>query len=335
MMIHFYLKTMQVIINILQNFWNLSIEMAPFLLLGFLLSGFLSIFISKEIIKKHLSNKSKYAVIKSVILGIPLPVCSCGVIPLAASLREKGASKGSTASFVTSTPQTGIDSIIITYDMIGIIFALIRVFVAFISGIITGLIVDIFKSNENNYCLNENNFNDYKKANIKEGLKYAFYYLPKSLFKPLMIGILFASLISTFFKENYFISYNSTFTEIIFISLISIPMYICSTASVPLALSFINLGISPGAVLIFLIIGPATNTITLTTLWKIIGKKETILFIGSIIMNAVIFGILLNNLKIEGIISNSINYCDGMHKVVDIICVFLLYITLLFPFLKK
>ena len=326
---------MQVIINVLKNFWNLSIEMAPFLLLGFLLSGFLSIFISKEIIKKHLSNKSKYAVIKSVILGIPLPVCSCGVIPLAASLREKGASKGSTASFVASTPQTGIDSIIITYDMIGITFALIRVFVAFISGIITGLIVDIFKSNENNYCLTENNFNDYKKANIKEGLKYAFYYLPKSLFKPLIIGILFASLISTFFKENYFISYNSTFTEIIFISLISIPMYICSTASVPLALSFINLGISPGAVLIFLIIGPATNTITLTTLWKIIGKKETILFIGSIIINAVIFGILLNNLKIEGIISNCLNYCDGMYKAVDIICVFLLYITLLFPFLKK
>ena len=326
---------MQVIINILYNFWNLSIEMAPFLLLGFLLSGLLSIFISKELIKKHLSNKSKYAVIKSVILGIPLPVCSCGVIPLAASIREKGASKGSTASFVTSTPQTGIDSIIITYDMIGMTFALIRVSVAFISGIITGLIVDIFKNNKNDYSFPENDFHDFKRSKIKDGLKYAFYNLPKSLFKPLMIGILFASLISTFIKDDYFISYNSTFTEIIFISLISIPMYICSTASVPLALSFINLGISPGAVLIFLILGPATNTITLTTLWKIIGKKETILFIGSIIINAVIFGILLNNLKVEGIVSNCLNYCDGTHKAIDIICVVLLYIILLFPFLKK
>ena len=326
---------MQVIINILYNFWNLSIEMAPFLLLGFLLAGLLSIFISKELIKKHLSNKSKYAVIKSVILGIPLPVCSCGVIPLAASIREKGASKGSTASFVTSTPQTGIDSIIITYDMIGMTFALIRVSVAFISGIVTGLIVDFFKNNKNDYYFSENEFHDFKKGKIKDGLKYAFYNLPKSLFKPLMIGILFASLISTFIKDDYFISYNSTFTEIIFISLISIPMYICSTASVPLALSFINLGISPGAVLIFLIIGPATNTITLTTLWKIIGKKETILFIGSLIINAVIFGILLNNLKVEGIVSNCLNYCDGTHNAIDIICVVLLYIILLFPFLKK
>ena len=326
---------MQVIINILYNFWNLSIEMAPFLLLGFLLAGLLSIFISKELIKKHLSNKSKYAVIKSVILGIPLPVCSCGVIPLAASIREKGASKGSTASFVTSTPQTGIDSIIITYDMIGMTFALIRVSVAFISGIVTGLIVDFFKNNKNDYYFSENEFHDFKKRKIKDGLKYAFYNLPKSLFKPLMIGILFASLISTFIKDDYFISYNSTFTEIIFISLISIPMYICSTASVPLALSFINLGISPGAVLIFLIIGPATNTITLTTLWKIIGKKETILFIGSLIINAVIFGILLNNLKVEGIVSNCLNYCDGTHNAIDIICVVLLYIILLFPFLKK
>lgn len=326
---------MQVIINILYNFWNLSIEMAPFLLLGFLLAGLLSIFISKELIKKHLSNKSKYAVIKSVILGIPLPVCSCGVIPLAASIREKGASKGSTASFVTSTPQTGIDSIIITYDMIGMTFALIRVSVAFISGIVTGLIVDFFKNKKNDYYFSENEFHDFKRRKIKDGLKYAFYNLPKSLFKPLMIGILFASLISTFFKDDYFISYNSTFTEIIFISLISIPMYICSTASVPLALSFINLGISPGAVLIFLIIGPATNTITLTTLWKIIGKKETILFIGSIIINAVIFGILLNNLEVEGIISNCLNYCGGSHKAIDIIYVVLLYIILLFPFLKK
>ena len=326
---------MQVLINILYNFWNLSIEMAPFLLLGFLLAGLLSIFISKELIKKHLSNKSKYAVIKSVILGIPLPVCSCGVIPLAASIREKGASKGSTASFVTSTPQTGIDSIIITYDMIGMTFALIRVSVAFISGIVTGLIVDFFKNKKNDYYFSENEFHDFKKRKIKDGLRYAFYNLPKSLFKPLMIGILFASLISTFIKDDYFISYNSTFTEIIFISLISIPMYICSTASVPLALSFINLGISPGAVLIFLILGPATNTITLTTLWKIIGKKETILFIGSIIINAVIFGILLNNLKVEGIVSNCLNYCDGAHKAIDIICVVLLYIILLFPFLKK
>ena len=326
---------MQVIINILYNFWNLSIEMAPFLLLGFLLAGLLSLFISKELIKKHLSNKSKYAVIKSVILGIPLPVCSCGVIPLAASIREKGASKGSTASFVTSTPQTGIDSIIITYDMIGMTFALIRVSVAFISGIITGLIVDFFKNKKNDYYFSENDFHDFKRRKIKDGLKYAFYNLPKSLFKPLIIGILFASLISTFIKDDYFISYNSTFTEIIFISLISIPMYICSTASVPLALSFINLGISPGAVLIFLILGPATNTLTLTTLWKIIGKKETILFIGSIIINAVIFGILLNNLKVEGIVSNCLNYCDGTHKVIDIICVVLLYIILLFPFLKK
>ena len=326
---------MQVIINILYNFWNLSIEMAPFLLLGFLLAGLLSLFISKELIKKHLSNKSKYAVIKSVILGIPLPVCSCGVIPLAASIREKGASKGSTASFVTSTPQTGIDSIIITYDMIGMTFALIRVSVAFISGIITGLIVDFFKNKKNDYYFSENDFHDFKRRKIKDGLKYAFYNLPKSLFKPLIIGILFASLISTFIKDDYFISYNSTFTEIIFISLISIPMYICSTASVPLALSFINLGISPGAVLIFLIIGPATNTLTLTTLWKIIGKKETILFIGSIIINAVIFGILLNNLKVEGIVSNCLNYCDGTHKAIDIICVVLLYIILLFPFLKK
>ena len=326
---------MQVIINILYNFWNLSIEMAPFLLLGFLLAGLLSLFISKELIKKHLSNKSKYAVIKSVILGIPLPVCSCGVIPLAASIREKGASKGSTASFVTSTPQTGIDSIIITYDMMGMTFALIRVSVAFISGIITGLIVDFFKNKKNDYYFSENDFHDFKRRKIKDGLKYAFYNLPKSLFKPLIIGILFASLISTFIKDDYFISYNSTFAEIIFISLISIPMYICSTASVPLALSFINLGISPGAVLIFLIIGPATNTVTLTTLWKIIGKKETILFIGSIIINAVIFGILLNNLKVEGIISNCLNYCNGTHKTIDIICVVLLYIILLFPFLKK
>ena len=323
------------IINILNQFWNLSIEMAPYLLLGFFLAGITSIFISKNTIKKHLSENSKFAVFKSVILGIPLPVCSCGVIPIAASLRERGASKSSTAAFVASTPQTGVDSIIVTFDMMGSVFTIFRVIVAFITGILVGLIINIFNKFRPEEVILKKEKNLTNDRNLKDCFYYAFYILPKSLSKPLFFGILIASLISVFFQEDFFISHRGSFLEILSMLILSIPMYICSTASVPLALSFINIGISPGAVLIFLIIGPATNALTLTTLWNIIGKKETMLFVLSISFIAIIFGLVLNTFNFSQIISNCESYCDGNHNAFDIISVVILYIMISFHYIRK
>ena len=323
------------IINVLKQFWNLSIEMAPYLLLGFFLVGITSFFISKNTIKKHLSENSKFGIIKSVILGIPLPICSCGIIPLAASLRERGASKSSTAAFVASTPQTGIDSIIVTYDMMGNVFTVFRVIVAFITGIITGFVINIFSKRKFEKVILKEKLINEKDKSIREIFHYAFFILPRSLSKPLLIGILIASLISVLFNDNFFISHNGSFLEILSMLILSIPMYICSTASVPLALSFINIGISPGSVLIFLIIGPATNAITLTTLWKILGKRETILFVLSISLIAITFGLILNKFDLSQITSSCENYCDGNHNILDILSVIFLFIMMFSDQIRK
>lgn len=323
------------IINVLKQFWNLSIEMAPYLLLGFFLVGITSFFISKNTIKKHLSENSKFGIIKSVILGIPLPICSCGVIPLAASLRARGASKSSTAAFVASTPQTGIDSIIVTFDMMGNVFTVFRVIVAFITGIITGFVINIFSKPKFEKVIFKEKLINEKDKSIRESFHYAFSILPRSLSKPLLIGILIASLISVLFNDNFFISHNGSFLEILSMLILSIPMYICSTASVPLALSFINIGISPGSVLIFLIIGPATNAITLTTLWKILGKRETILFVLSISLIAITFGLILNKFDLSQITSSCENYCDGNHNILDILSVIFLFIMMFSHQIRK
>ena len=124
--------------------WSLCQEMAPFLLLGMAISGLISIFIDSRFILRHLGSKNFFSIVKSTVFGIPLPLCSCGVIPVAATLREAGASKGSTVSFLGSTPQTGVDSIFLTYGMLGPVFALFRPLAAFISGIFTGLVINSF-----------------------------------------------------------------------------------------------------------------------------------------------------------------------------------------------
>jgi len=124
--------------------WSLCLEMAPFLLMGMVISGLISIFIDNRLILKHLGSKNFLSIIKSTVFGIPIPLCSCGVIPVAATLREAGASKGSTVSFLVSTPQTGVDSIFLTYGMLGPVFALFRPLAAFVSGIFSGLVINSF-----------------------------------------------------------------------------------------------------------------------------------------------------------------------------------------------
>ena len=128
----------------LREMWGLCLEMAPYLLLGMLVSGLISIFIDSSFIFKHIGQKNAGSVLKSTLFGIPLPLCSCGVIPVAATLRESGASKGATVSFLVSTPQTGVDSIFLTYGMLGPMFALFRPLAALASGFFSGIVINNF-----------------------------------------------------------------------------------------------------------------------------------------------------------------------------------------------
>jgi len=284
-------------IEILIKYWNgissLFLEMSPFLMLGFLISGLLYIVISKETIANNLGKPGALSVIKAAIFGVPMPLCSCGVIPVAASLYKRGASKGATLSFLISTPQTGVDSILITYGMLGPIFAMARPVIALITGVIGGLFTEQIISEDYTTSIKMNH--KHPKKTLKDALKYAFISLPQDIAWPLIKGIILAGLITLLIPDNFFQDYGITgWSAMILMAVLSIPMYICATASVPIAAGLISSGIEPGAAFVFLMAGPATNIATISVIINTLGKKIVYIYLSTIFTCSIISGALIN-----------------------------------------
>jgi len=284
-------------IEILIKYWNgissLFLEMSPFLMLGFLISGLLYIVISKETITNNLGKPGALSVIKAAIFGVPMPLCSCGVIPVAASLYKRGASKGATLSFLISTPQTGVDSILITYGMLGPVFAMTRPVIALITGVIGGLFTEQINSEDYTTSIKTNH--KHPKKTLKDAIKYAFISLPQDIAWPLIKGILMAGLITLLIPDNFFQDYGITgWSAMILMAVLSIPMYICATASVPIAAGLISSGIEPGAAFVFLMAGPATNIATISVIINTLGKKIVYIYLSTIFTCSIIFGALIN-----------------------------------------
>lgn len=284
-------------IEILIKYWNgissLFLEMSPFLMLGFLISGLLYIIISKETITNNLGKPGALSVIKAAIFGVPMPLCSCGVIPVAASLYKRGASKGATLSFLISTPQTGVDSILITYGMLGPIFAIARPVIALITGVIGGLFTEQINSEDYTTSIKTNH--KHPKKTLKDAIKYAFISLPQDIAGPLIKGILMAGLITLLIPDNFFQDYGITgWSAMILMAVLSIPMYICATASVPIAAGLISSGIEPGAAFVFLMAGPATNIATISVIINTLGKKIVYIYLSTIFTCSIISGALIN-----------------------------------------
>ena len=271
----------------------LFIEISPYLILGFLVSGLLFIFTSKEMVSNNIGKPGFNSVAKASLFGVPMPLCSCGVIPVATSMYKRGASKGATLSFLISTPQTGIDSILLTLNQMGLQFAIVRPIVALITGIIGGLIgekLSRFEEKNNNKV----NYNQTKKT-YADGLKYAFVTLPADIIKPLLKGIAISGLIAILIPNDFFASYNFTgLTAMIVVAIASVPVYVCATASVPVAMTLIAKGLEPGAAFVFLMAGPATNAATISVILNSLGKKIVITYVSVIFISAIIFGTLIN-----------------------------------------
>ena len=331
------------------NTWDMVAEMAPYLIFGFAVAGVLHILIRKEQVQRLLGKPGLDAVLKACLIGVPMPLCSCSVIPVAASLRKSGASRGATAAFLSSTPQTGVDSILATYALMGGLFTTVRVAVAFVSGIVTGFLIELFCNNKA-----EGNASSYAKADmpslptelklsplsspisslspapnltpnltplqhlsphsslnspqpslspppsgltpLKTALRYGFINLPADLAVALLVGLALAGLITTLLPPDLISgSFSTGPLAFLLATVISLPLYICATASIPMAYALMAAGLSPGAALVFLITGPATNTATVITIWKILGRKATLIYLGSLIVIAWIAGGLLNS----------------------------------------
>ena len=286
--------------NILEQSWLLLLDVAPFLFLGFFIAGILHVYIGSNLIKKHLGKGDFSSIIKSVLFGIPLPVCSCGVIPIAASLKREGAKKSSILAFLFATPTTGVDSILATYAFLGIIFAVFRPLSALVGGLILGGFALSIKDKENIDFKKIDNTS--KKGGILEILNYGFFYLPKEIGKWLIIGVLLGGTITALIPSDFFMRYLSNpWISYPLMLLISIPLYVCATGSIPIAASMIWKGLNPGAALAFLIAGPATNTVTITFVYKELGKKYAALYLSLIVFIATISGLIFDKIwKIAG-----------------------------------
>ena len=286
---------MNEILNIVYSIWQILGEMSIYLLFGFFVAGLLHVLIPQTFIEKHLSGRGITKSIKAALIGVPMPLCSCGVIPVTASLRKHGAGKGATISFLTSTPQTGVDSILITYGLLGWIFAAIRVITAFISGIICGTLTEILDKEEPILEPVNNNSEIKIKNKTLEVFRYGFINLPQDIGKSLVIGLIIAGLITALIPKEFFTAYlNNTFLSMLVMLLVGLPLYVCSTASVPVAAAFLQMGVNPGAVLVFLITGPATNAATITIISKILNKKSALIYLTTIAVCAFVAGIVLN-----------------------------------------
>ena len=283
----------------LLEMWSLCQEMAPFLLMGMVISGLISIFIDSRLILKHLGSKNFLSIIKSTVFGIPIPLCSCGVIPVAATLREAGASKGSTVSFLVSTPQTGVDSIFLTYGMLGPVFALFRPLAAFVSGIFSGLVINSFDDGTHHHLSDTDDVSNGNKPLVKRlelGLRYGFLSLPSDIVVPLFQGIIIAAAIAIFIPPDFIAEYfsSNSYFMLIMMLIVSLPFYVCATASIPIAVVLMAKGVSAGAVFVFLMAGPATNASSIAVIKNILGRKTMYYFLLLTASTAIVFGFILD-----------------------------------------
>jgi uncharacterized membrane protein YraQ (UPF0718 family)/copper chaperone CopZ len=277
---------------------DLTMEMAPYLLLGFLFAGILYVWFPKKKVYKYLGKPNSASVINAALIGIPLPLCSCGVIPTGISFYNSGASKGSSVSFLISTPQTGVDSIMVTYSLLGLPMAIVRPIIALFTGFFGGFLTNKFGRNdrrEDGERQNNIDNNDQVDRSLPGMLRYAFVEFLEDIAKWLLIGLLLAALIEVVVPESFFTMYlGNGYLEMLLILVAAIPLYVCATGSVPIAAILMLKGLSPGAAIVFLMAGPATNAATMTVIGNVFGRRTLFIYLASIVIGAYFFGTIVN-----------------------------------------
>lgn len=312
--------------GIMAESWDIFAEAAPYLLLGFAIAGLLHVFVPDAKIMQYLgSSAGKFrSVINASLLGVPLPLCSCGVVPAALSLRKRGATKGATLSFLISTPQTGIDSIAITYALLDPIMTVFRPVATFATAVVAGLaenILNLSKAGGNKLSEKAAPLNVFPMVSdepdscgcsscgshveepenfaqkVKTGIKYAYIDLLGEIGFWLIVGVVVAGIISYIVPANLVGSYlGGGIASMLLALVVGIPLYICATASTPLAAVLILKGMSPGAAFVFLLAGPATNAATITMVLKFLGKRTTAVYLASIALCAIVCGLVLDQI---------------------------------------
>ena len=292
----------------MQQLIQLVNEMSPYLLLGFLAAGIMHTFVPGRFYTRYLSGRNFASVIYAAMFGIPLPLCSCGVIPTAMSLRREGASRGAVVSFLIATPQTGMDSILATYSLMGLPFALVRPIAALVTAVMGGTFVNIgddeslirlaadkpapaCPADRRQAGRQETHTHKTFAHKIAEALRYAFVEMMADIGKWLVTGLVIAGIITVFVPESLFsVFQDDTLMSMLLVLCISIPMYLCATGSIPIAVALMMKGLTPGAALVLLMAGPASNAASILVINKVLGRKTMVVYLASIICGAMAFG---------------------------------------------
>jgi len=324
--------------DLLNNFWQLFLLSAPWLMLGLLIAGLLNVYLPANFLNKHLGKEGFLTTVKAALIGAPMPLCSCGVIPAAIGLRRAGASKGATTAFLVSTPETGVDSVSVSYVLLGPFMSIIRPIAAICSAIVAGVLVgrdtDRLQTKpaadaqtktsccasktaepevqtsccasktaepkvQTSCCDKPNKALQSQWQKVQQAISYSCNKLLSDTMVWLMIGLFFAALVQTYVPESFLTQWGSGIVAMLVVILISIPMYICATASTPIAAGLLLSGVSPGAVLVFMLAGPATNIATLGVVANELGKRAVFAYLTGVIGVALIFGFLTDYLVTE------------------------------------
>ena len=351
---------MSAVVEILEKFvWQfitLFSEMAPFLLLGFLLAGILHVWVPNHLYVPKISKSNFKSVLWSALFGIPLPICSCGVIPTSIALRKEGASKGASVSFLISTPATGVDSILATYSLLGGPFAILRPVAAFVTAMLGGLFTNVVTKNEpetgvavvgethephheHEHCdcevdhcsCSQADHDEHSKKSfvqkIKETLEYGFVNMIGDVSKWLIIGLLLGALIAAFVPDDFFLFLHEyPLLCMVVVLVLAMPMYTCATGSIPLALALVEKGITPGAALVLLMAGPATSIASMLVVGKAFGKRTLAAYLTSIALGALFFGFVIDTFFMDTFLASMLPHASaechghGALGVLDYIC---------------
>ncbi len=290
---------------------SISLTAAPWLIFGLFVAGLIRALISEKTIQIWMGKPGASGICRAAVIGAPLPLCSCGTIPTAMSLHQRGAGLGPTIAFLIGTPGIGINSVIITYVLLGPFMSMARALGAVVTAITTGLLVE----NSNKPVHNGNSYNGYRKKicsdnvtsetasepssliiRLRTGIGYAFSDLIDDISLWLLIGFVASGLLVALMPPEILATYGSGLMAMLLLAVVGIPMYICATAVTPIALAMLFAGISPGTVMVFLLACPITSAATLGIIYRIMGKSVLIRYISGIIITSVLIGLTVDQI---------------------------------------
>ncbi len=291
---------MQGLIQWLNYSWGLALEASPYLLLGLILSGFMKAWLPETFVKKALGGPRLPGILKGALIGTPIPLCSCGVLPVVQTLNKQGARRPASLAFLVATPENGADSFVMTWGMLGLPYAIIRVIAGFLSAIVVGL-VDLFFPEEHSHhadhasgCCSKSSCSSEqpKRPFLKESMRYAFTDLMDDIGPSLLGGLLLGGaillLLPTEFTREHL---GGGILGMASVLLASAPLYLCATSSTPLAVGLILQGMSPGTALVMLLAGPATNAASLAVVLRLFGPKATLRYLITLCAMAILMGL--------------------------------------------